>query len=101
MPDQNLSKRTDQILETFIRRNSPKKKNRLFIFLEAKSLLCIAGRKTRVRNSIVDPERDDCDPGALHAKLLDEFKLHLFRMNEDVVGEPILDSQCDPIDARV
>ena len=64
-------------------------------------LLCISRRETRVRNSIVDPERDDCDPCASHAELLDEFTLHLLRMNEDVVGEPILDSQRKPIEARI
>ena len=38
---------------------------------------------------------------ALYAKALDEFELHLFRMNKDMVGKPILDSQGNPVEERV
>jgi hypothetical protein len=37
----------------------------------------------------------------LHAKLLAEFELHPFRVYEDMVGQPILDSQSEPIEGRV
>ena len=37
------------------------KENRPFVVTDAQSLLCITRGETRVRNSIVDPERDDGD----------------------------------------
>ena len=89
------------IRRPFVGRNSAKKKNRSFIIADSQPSPGISGRETRLRDSVVDPERDDCDPSALHAELLDEFELHLFCMNEDVVSEVILDSQRKPIEERI
>src|SRR5438067_7915012 len=100
-PGQDVSKRSNQIFEAFVRRDYAEKKNRLLIFTDAQSLLCINRRETRVRDSIVDPERDDCDAASFYAEFLDELNLHLFGMNENVVCEPILESECKPIEARI
>ena len=61
-------------------------------------MLCSLGSESRVGNSIVDPKWDNCDAGLFTAEILHEFGLHLFRMNEDMIGQPILDSQRKPIE---
>src|SRR5215469_2015858 len=90
-----------KIFKALVRRDPAEKQNRPFTISDAQSLLCLARGKTRVRSKIVDPERDDSDPGLLRAKVLHEFELRLFCVNEDMVGEPILDLQREPIDERI
>src|SRR5437773_556174 len=100
-PGQDLSKCGDQVFEPLVRCDVTEKQNRPLSVIDAQSLLCLVRGEACVRNSIVDPERNDGDPGLLHAKLRDEFNLHLLRMNEDMVRKPILYSECKPIEERV
>ena len=90
-----------QVFEPFIGCDVAEKQDRLFIVSYPQSSPCLGWSKTRVRNGIVDAEWDDRDPVRSHAELLAELKLHLFRVNEDVVGQTILDSQGEPIEQRI
>src|SRR5690349_3626333 len=92
MPGKDLLKSGDEVFEPLVRCDVAEKKDRLFTITDVQPLLRLDGRETCVRNRIVDPKGDDGDARSWHVELLDEFELHLFRMNEDVVGKPILDS---------
>ena len=54
-----------------------------------------------MRSKIINPQRYHGDPRGLYAKLADELLLHLFRMNERMIGEPVLDSQRKTIEGGV
>ena len=60
-----------------------------------------AGVRLVFGTALLIPNGMTVSPVPWHAKLLDEFNLHLFRVNEDMVGEPILDSECQPIEKRI
>ena len=55
----------------------PKNKIVFLVILDAESLLRVVLRERRLRNSIIDPERDDVTRARCTSKLLAEFKLHL------------------------
>src|SRR5438034_6966329 len=68
---------------------------------DAQPPLGLIRSKIGVRNSIVDSIGDYTDRGFGNAESLEELTLHLFRMNKDMIGESILDSQCKTIEQRI
>src|SRR2546426_8396192 len=101
MPSRDPLKRRDQVSKPLVRRDVAEEQDRLFTAPDAQSLPCLVRSEICVRNSIVDPIRDDSDCRFTYSKLRAEFTLHLFRMNKDMIGKPILDSQAKAIDQRI
>ena len=84
---------SDQKFEAFVGPDVAKEQDRLFTVLDAQARLRLLRSEIRVRNGIVDPERDDGDGSLTNTEMLQELTLHLFRMNEDVIGKVILNSE--------
>src|SRR6266550_3169130 len=55
----------------------------------------------RISNRVVNAKRNDSDASVRYTKALDELFFHRGRMNENVVGQAILNSQCEAIEDRV
>ena len=100
-PGQDLPKCGDQVFEPLVGRDLPKNRivfspsripSRRFASLGVRRVF---GTALLIPNGMT-VTRFSCD-----AKLLDEFTLHLFRVNEDMVGKPILDSERQPIEERI
>src|SRR2546426_8864356 len=101
MPGHDPLKCRDQVSEPLVRRDVAEEQDRPFTVPDAQSLPCLDRSEICVRNSIVYPVRDDSDCGFTYTKLRAEFIPHLFRMNKNMIGKPILDSQAKAIDQRI
>src|ERR1700678_13312 len=82
----NTPERLDQILKTLIWGDPAEEENRRFTLTNAEPLLGFAGREIAIANRVVDPKRNHGYSLCLHAKITDEFALHLVGVNENVVG---------------
>ena len=91
----------DEVFKPLVRYDSAEEQERPFISLDAQSLLCLVRSEICVRNSIIDPVRNYCYRRSAHAKFLLEFSLHLLRMNEDAIRQPILNFQSETIEAGI
>src|SRR5437868_12237808 len=100
-PGQNLLECSDQELKPLVRCDVAKEQNRLLAIHNVQSPPCLIFRETCVSNGIVDSKGNDTEPLLSCAKLIDELALHLLRVNEDMIGKPILHSQREAIEGGI
>src|SRR5579871_5712292 len=91
----------NQIFEPFVWSDVAKEQNDLLATNNAQTLSCFARREPRIRNSVIDPERNDSHPCHRHIKLIEEFTLQLLGMNKGMIRELVLDPQCEAIEVAV
>src|SRR6266446_1499118 len=89
------------MLETLVRPNSTEEQDRPFISPDAQPPPCFRRSEIRVRKGIVNRMADHRHCAFTNTKILEEFSLHLLRMNEDVIGQSILNFQCKAIEQRI
>src|SRR5208282_887419 len=97
----NLLKCRQQVFETLIGRDSSKEKNCSFFFPDAQPPFRFRRSETRVFSNLIDSKRYDRNSLRSDAKIPAEFTLHLVRMNENVINEPILNLQSQMFDWRI
>src|SRR5690348_15868596 len=54
-----------------------------------------------MRDSVVNSEWNDRDTGSTHTEFLLKVRFHLFGMNENVIGEAVLNAQSQAIKRRI
>src|SRR6266850_2046102 len=89
------------MFETLVWPNSPKEENGLFVGPDFKLLFCFGRAEISVWKGVVYrmPQYGDCL--IRNAKNVVELAFHPLRMNEYVIGEPILNSQRKAIEQRI
>jgi len=79
----------DSRYQTLVGRDSTKKKDCSFLS-PMPSRRFASAEWVCVRNRVIDSKRNYGDSPSLNAKILEEFTLHLLRMNENVIHKSIL-----------
>ncbi len=91
----------DEVFKALVRCDSTEKQDSLLAPAYIQSPPCLICREIRVRKNVVDAEWNNRDPGSFHPKVIHELLLHFFRMNEDVLGEMVLNAQGEAIEEGI
>src|SRR5690606_21154775 len=91
----------DEVLEPLVRGNLSEEQHRRLPFAQPESTLRLRRSELGTRRGLVNAKRNHCDLFRGHLKVVLELLLHLIGVHEKMIGEPILDSQSDPIEPTV
>src|SRR5262245_2229004 len=76
----------EQVLEAFVRRDPAEEEQCLFVSRDAQPPFRFGGSEVSIRERIVDRMTEDRNRPLSNTKVLNEFILHLLRMDEDMVN---------------
>src|SRR4051812_36753959 len=94
-------KSIDKVLEALIWRDGSKKQDCLVRRANSELKTCIVASYRCLRNGIVDTEWNHGYRGLADAKFCSQLLFHPARVDEDVVHQPILNAQREPVEPAV
>src|SRR5206468_557712 len=98
---EQFSKCLHEKFQALVRCNVSEEKKRLVSCADTQSLARFSFSDVRDWHCVVDTKWDDGDFRVRHVELGEEFIFHLFRVDENVIGKPILAPKGDAVPNRV
>ena len=90
-----------QVLDALVGLDSPEAEHGLLFVPDAQSPLRLLRGQIRVRKSVVDRMPDHGHRLLGNAEILDQLISHLAGVNEDMVAQPVLHSEREPVEPRI